>query len=260
MEDMEYPKWTLDGKIALVTGASKGLGKWIALGLAHAGADVAVVARNFEEIQQTAKEIEETGRKALPIQADVSRIEMIEVMVQKTVATFGRIDILVNNAGTNIRKTVLEVSPEEFDLVAGVNFRGLYFTSQMVAREMVKRGEGGKIVNIGSAGGLLLRAGIPNSVYAGTKGGVVMFTKAFAEELAPYKINVNSVAPGYFATPLARDRLSNPEVREKIMFFTPLKSVGGAKDIIGPVLFLASDASDFMTGQTIYVDGGRTVL
>jgi NAD(P)-dependent dehydrogenase (short-subunit alcohol dehydrogenase family) len=260
MEKVEYPRWTLDGKIALVTGASKGLGKWISLGLAHAGADVAVVARNFEEVQETAREIEKMGRRAMPIRADVSRIEMIEGMVQKTIEAFGRIDILVNNAGTNIRKTVQEVTPEAFDLVAGVNFRGLYFTSQIVARDMVRRGQGGKIINIGSAGGFLLRSGIPNSVYAGTKGGVVMFTKAFAEELSPYKINVNCVAPGYFATPLARDRLSNPEVREKIMLFTPLKTVGGPKDIIGPVLFLASDASDFMTGQTIYVDGGRTVL
>jgi NAD(P)-dependent dehydrogenase (short-subunit alcohol dehydrogenase family) len=260
MEEIEYPQWTLNGKFALVTGASKGLGKWIALGLAQAGADVAVVARNFEGVQETAQEIENMGRKALPVQADVSQIDNIDEMVKKTIETFGRIDILVNNAGTNVRKTVLEATAEDFDLVANVNFRGLYFASQIVAKEMVKKGEGGKIINISSAGGFLLRAGIPNSIYAGTKGGVVMFTKAFAEELAPYKINVNAVAPGYFATPLAKDRLSTPEVREKILFFTPLKSVGAAKDIIAPVIFLASDASDFITGQTIYTDGGRTVL
>ncbi|MBW2203902.1 MAG: glucose 1-dehydrogenase [Deltaproteobacteria bacterium] len=259
MEEVEFPEMSLDGKIALVTGASKGLGKWISLGLAHAGADVAVIARNFQGVEQTAKEIEKMGRKALPIQADVSKIESIKEMVRKTITTFGRIDCLVNNAGTNIRKSVLEVTPEEFDLVSDVNFRGLYFTSQIVAKEMINRGSG-KIINIGSAAGFLLRAGIPNSVYAGTKGGVIMFTKAFAEELSPYGIHVNSIAPGYFATPLARDRLSNKEVLDKILLFTPLKKIGEARDIIGPLLFLASDASDFITGQTIFVDGGRTIL
>jgi len=244
MEEVEFPEMSLDGKIALVTGASKGLGKWISLGLAHAGADVAVIARNFQGVEQTAKEIEKMGRKALPIQADVSKIESIKEMVRKTITTFGRIDCLVNNAGTNIRKSVLEVTPEEFDLVSDVNFRGLYFTSQIVAKEMINRGSG-KIINIGSAAGFLLRAGIPNSVYAGTKGGV---------------IHVNSIAPGYFATPLARDRLSNKEVLDKILLFTPLKKIGEARDIIGPLLFLASDASDFITGQTIFVDGGRTIL
>jgi NAD(P)-dependent dehydrogenase (short-subunit alcohol dehydrogenase family) len=124
---------------------------------------------------------------------------------------------------------------------------------------MVRTG-GGKIINIASVGGFLLRAGIPNSVYAGTKAGVMMFTKAFAEELAPYHICVNAIAPGYFATPLTQDRLSDPNIMEKILQSTPLKRIGGARDIIGPVIFLASDASDFLTGQTIFVDGGRTVL
>lgn len=259
MERVEYPQMTLGGKIALVTGASRGLGKWISLGLAHAGADVAVVARNFQGVEQTAREIEEMGRRALPIQADVSQIDSVKEMVRKTIATFGRIDCLVNNAGTNVHKTVFEITPEDFDLISNLNFRGLYFTSQIVAKEMINTG-GGKIINIGSVGGFLLRAGIPNSVYAGTKGGVSMLTKAFAEELSPYGIYVNAIAPGYFATPLAKDRLSNQEVLEKILFFTPLKRIGEAKDIIGPVVFLASDASDFITGQTIYVDGGRSIL
>jgi len=260
MEQIIFPQWDLKGKTALVTGASKGLGKWIAFGLAQAGADIAVVARSLEDIRETAQEVKKAGCDAFPIQADVSDIDSVNSMVRKTIGHFGKIDILVNNAGTNIRKSFLEVTPDEFDLVSGVNFRGLYFTSQAVAKEMVKRGKGGKIINISSAGGFLIRAGIPNSVYAGTKGGVNMFTKAFAEELAPYKINVNAIGPGYFATPMVSDRLNNPDVFEKIMLFTPLKSVGRSKDIIGPVIFLASDASDFMTGQIFYVDGGRTIL
>jgi gluconate 5-dehydrogenase len=259
MQKVEYPHMTLDGKIALVTGASKGLGKWISLGLAHAGADVVVAARGFQGVKETAGEIEEMGRRALPIQADVSQINSIKEMVRKTITHFGRIDCLVNNAGVNVHKTAFEITPEDFDLIANLNFRGLYFTSQIVAKEMINTG-GGKIVNIGSVGGFLLRAGIPNSVYAGTKGGVSMLTKAFAEELSPYRIYVNAVAPGYFATPLAEDRLSNKELLEKILFFTPLKRIGEARDIIGPVVFLASDASDFITGQTIYVDGGRSIL
>lgn len=260
MEEVEFPQWKLSGKVALVTGASKGLGKWIALGLAQAGADVAIIARSSEDLLKTADSIETMGRKVAPIQADISNIDSIKEMVQKTIESFGKIDILVNNAGTNIRTKFLDVTPEDFDLVTGLNLRGLYFTSQIVAREMLKQGNGGKIINISSAGGFLIRAGIPNSVYAGTKGGVNMLTKAFAEELAPFKINVNAIGPGYCETPMVKDRLTNPEVFERIMLFTPLKTVGRAKDIIGPVIFLASDASNFMTGQTLYVDGGRTIL
>jgi len=128
-----------------------------------------------------------------------------------------------------------------------------------VAKEMIPKG-GGKIINIASAAGLLLRPGIPNSVYAGTKAGIIMLTKAFAEELAQHEIHVNAIAPGYLATPFAKDRLSDPEILANILAFTPLKKIGEAKDIIGPVVFLASEASNFITGQTIFVDGGRTVL
>ena len=259
MEKIDYPKMTLEGRVALVTGAAQGLGKWISFGLAHAGADVAVADLNLEGVEQTAKEIEEMGRKAFPVKTDVARIESIEEMVQKTITTFGRIDCLVNNAGVNVHKSVLEVSPEEFDFVSSVNFRGVYFASQIVSREMIPKG-GGKIINIASAAGLLLRPGIPNSVYAGTKAGIIMFTKAFAEELAPHNNYVNAIAPGYLATPLAKDRLSDPEIRANILSFTPLKKIGEARDVIGPVVFLASDASNFITGQTIFVDGGRTVL
>jgi NAD(P)-dependent dehydrogenase (short-subunit alcohol dehydrogenase family) len=259
METIDYPRMTLEGKCALVTGASRGLGKWISLGLAHAGANVAVAARNFKGVEQTAREIEKMGRKALPVEADVTQIDSIREMVQKTIAAFGRIDCLINNAGVNIHKSVLDISPEEFDFVSGVNFRGVYFASQIVSREMIPRG-GGKIINISSAAGLLLRPGIPNSIYAGTKAGIIMFTKAFAEELAPYNIYVNAIAPGYLATPLVKDRLSNAETLANILSFTPLKRVGEAGDVIGPVVFLASEASNFITGQTLFVDGGRTVL
>jgi len=259
MEKIDYPKMTLEGRVALVTGAAQGLGKWISFGLAHAGADVAVADLNLEGVEQTAKEIGEMGHKVFPIKTDVAKVDSIKEMVQKTITTFGRIDCLVNNAGVNVHKSLLEVTPEDFDFVSSVNFRGVYFASQIVSKEMIPRG-GGKIINITSAAGFLLRPGIPNSVYAGTKAGIIMFTKAFAEELAPHNIYVNAIAPGYLATPLAKDRLSDPEIRANILSFTPLKKIGEAEDIIGPVVFLASEASNFITGQTIFVDGGRTVL
>ena len=259
MERIDYPKMSLAGRIALVTGAAQGLGKWLSLGLAHAGADVAVADLNLDGVEQTAKEIEKLGHKALPVKTDVAKIDSIKEMVQKTLATFGRIDCLVNNAGVNVHKSVLEVTPDEFDFVSSVNFRGVYFVSQIVSKEMIPQG-GGKIINIASAAGFLLRPGIPNSVYAGTKAGIIMFTKSFAEELAPHHIYVNAVAPGYLATPLAKDRLSDPEILANILSFTPLKRIGEARDVIGPVVFLASEASNFITGQTIFVDGGRTVL
>jgi len=175
MEKIDYPKMTLEGKIALVTGAAQGVGKWISLGIAHAGADVAVADLNLEGAKQTAKEIEETGHKAFPVKTDVAKIDSIREMVRKTLASFGRIDCLVNNAGVNVHKPALEITPEDFDFVCGVNFRGVYFASQIVAKEMIPKG-GGKIINISSAAGLLLRPGIPNSIYAGTKAGIIMFT------------------------------------------------------------------------------------
>ncbi|MFP4193871.1 MAG: SDR family NAD(P)-dependent oxidoreductase [Desulfobacterales bacterium] len=259
MKEINYPDLRLEGQKALVTGATRGLGKWIALGLANAGADVAVVSRTLGDCEKTAEEVQNHGGRALAVEADVGDPDSIQEMVRKTVDHFGRIDCMVNNAGINVRNSVLEFTPEEFNRVSDINFRGVYFASQAAAREMINQG-GGKIINMSSSAGFLVRPGIPNSVYAATKAAVIMLTKAFAEELAPYGINVNAVAPGYFETPLASDRLNDPKVLENILSLTPLKKIGGPEDIIGPVLFLASEASGYMTGQTIFVDGGRTVL
>ena len=259
MEQIEYPNFRLDGQVTLVTGASRGLGRWIALGMAQAGARVVVISRSLEGSEQTAQEILQHGVDALPLAADVGDVDAIEQMVKRAIGHFGRIDCLVNNAGVNVHKPMLEVTPEEFDEVSRVNFRGVYFASQIVGRRMIAEGAG-RIINIASSAGLLLRPGIPNSVYAGTKAAVIMLTKSFAEELACHHINVNAVAPGYFATPLVEDRINDPAILENILSMTPLKQIGSPKEIIGPVLFLASEASQFMTGQTIFVDGGRTII
>ena len=259
METDQYSRMRLDGKVALVTGAAQGLGKWIAKGLALVGADIAVADINAQGAGETTNEIEQMKRNAYPVCVDLSQFDSIEAMVQQVIARFGRIDCLVNNAGVNVHKPFLEVTPEEFDRISSINFRAVYFASQLVAKEMIPRG-GGKIINMSSAAGYLVRPGLPYSAYAGTKAAIIMLTKALAEELAPHNINVNAVAPGYFATPLVQDRIDDKAALERILSFTPLKRLGNEADIIDPVVFFAAEASDFITGQTLFIDGGRTVL
>lgn len=258
-ETYRFPKVDLKGKAAVVTGAGQGLGKWIALGLAEAGADTAVVDLDGSTAEATAKEIERMGRKALPIQTDVGDVEAVAGMMARAHRELGGLDVLVNNAGVNVHKKALDITPQDFDLIVRVNSRGVYFCCQAAARIMIPARKG-KIINIASAAAFLVRAGVPNSVYAMTKAGIVMLTKALSEEWATHNIHVNAVAPGYFATPLVADRIADPEAYKRIVESTPLKRVGGAEDIMGAVVFLASDASNFITGQTLCVDGGRTVL
>jgi len=259
MEEIKFPRMDVQGKIAIVTGSGQGLGRWMALGLAHAGADIVVSEINPQTGISTAEEVERMGKRSLFIETDVARVDSIQAMVDRVVEKWGGIDILVNNAGVNIRKKVEEVTPEDFDRVASINLRGAYFCAQAAGRVMIRQRQG-KIINIASAAGLLVRPGIPNSVYAATKAGIIMLTKALAAEWSPYNINVNALAPGYFATPLTAPRLQDPQILQSIMDSTPLKRVGQAGDIIGPLIFLTSDAAAFITGVCLSVDGGRTVL
>lgn len=259
MVDIKFPSMDVKGKIAIITGSGQGLGRWMALGLAHAGADIVVSEINPDTGKSTAEEVKSMGRRSLFIETDVARVDSIQAMVDRVVREWGGIDILVNNAGVNIRKKVEEVTPEEFDRVAAINLRGAYFCAQAAGKVMIQQRQG-KIINIASAAGLLVRRGIPNSVYATTKAGIIMLTKALAAEWSPYNINVNALAPGYFATPLTAPRLKDPQSLQSIMDSTPLKRVGQAEDIIGPLVFLASDAAAFITGVCLSVDGGRTVL
>ncbi|MEI9475210.1 MAG: glucose 1-dehydrogenase [Deltaproteobacteria bacterium] len=253
------PRYDVKGKVAVVTGSGQGLGRWIALGLAEAGADILVADLVGENAKKTSEEIKNVGRKAIFMEVDVGNTEAIFEMMNRAHRELGGLDILVNNAGVNVHKKALDINLEDFEFIVRVNSKGVYFCCQAAARLMIPARKG-KIINIASAAAFLVRAGIPNSVYAMTKAGIVMLTKALAEEWAHYNINVNAVAPGYFSTPLVIDRLKDPEISKGIIESTPLKRVGDAEDIIGTAVFLASDASNFITGQTICVDGGRTIL
>ncbi len=258
-QELNMPSFDFSGQAGVVTGAGQGIGKWIALALAKAGAGVIIADINGDAARKTCREIEEFGGRSAHMEADMADPDACTALMNFTRDHFGRLDFSVNNAGVNVHKKALEITPREFDFVTGVNARGVYFCCQAAARIMIAQG-GGKIVNTASAGGFLVRSGVPNSVYAMTKAGVIMLTKALAEEWAASRINVNAVAPGYMETPLVADRLKDPESRTRILASTPLQKVGQAKDLVGAYLFLISGLSDYITGQTIFVDGGRTIL
>jgi 2-dehydro-3-deoxy-D-gluconate 5-dehydrogenase len=258
-ESYQFPRYDLKGKVAVVTGSGRGLGKWISLGLAEAGADILVADLDGKSAEQTSQEIKRMGRKSVFMEIDVGNLDAVTKMMEKAPDELGGLDILVNNAGINIHKKALDVTVEDFEKMVRVNSKGVFFCCQTAARLMIPQ-KRGKIINIASSVAFLVRKGIPNSVYAMTKAGTVMLTKAFAEEWSAYNINVNAVAPGYFPTPFVADRLKDPEVYKTIVDFTPLGRIGAPEDIMGAVIFLASEASNFITGQTICLDGGRTVL
>ncbi|MGH6743467.1 2-deoxy-D-gluconate 3-dehydrogenase [Novosphingobium sp. PhB55] len=248
--------FSLEGKAALVTGANTGIGQAIAVALAEAGADVALAGRS--EPAETIALIEATGRKCVNIKADLSSIEPVGRVIDEAVAGLGKLDILVNNAGIIRRDDLLQFSEEDWDAVMDTNLKTLFFLSQAAARGMVERArEGnsaGKIVNIASL--LTFQGGIRVPSYAAAKSGVGGVTKAMANELAPKGVQVNAIAPGYIATnntaALQGDETRNRQILERI----PTGRWGDPKDIAGAAVFLASPASDYVTGHVLAVDGG----
>lgn len=244
----------LAGKVAIVTGAGRGIGRAIAAGYAREGAAVAVnYSRSREAAEEAVRGIQAAGGRAIAVRADVGNLEEHGRLIDETLAAFGRLDILVNNAGIEINEPVLESKRETWDQTVAVNLKGAYFLAVRAARFMVGAG-GGKILNISSVHDVEpLRN---RAIYSITKGGLLMLVKSLALELAEYNIHVNGISPGAILTDMNRTHLTDPPRRERLLGNIPLKRIGDPEDIVGAAVFLASAESDYVTGTTIYVDGG----
>ncbi|MBS4192369.1 3-oxoacyl-ACP reductase FabG [Bacillus sp. FJAT-49705] len=249
-------RFDLSGRVAIVTGGSKGLGSGMAYALAEQGADIVIVSRNQAEGELVAAKIRGMGRKSMALSVDVQDISSISQMVKTVTKEFGRIDILINNAGVGITKFALEVTEEDWDKVVDTNLKGVFFCAQAVARVM-KEQKYGKIINISSLAGV--KGSNAMAPYCASKAGVINLTRALAKEWARYHIYVNAIAPGYIQTSLNEEELSNESFRNKILSAMPIKRLGELDDLAGTVVLLASEASSYMTGQTIFIDGGSLI-
>jgi glucose 1-dehydrogenase len=248
----------LRGKVAIVTGAGRGIGRAIAIGYAREGAAVVVnYSRSQTAAEDTVRELLAMGGRALAVRADVGNLEEHERLIDETRAAFGALDILVNNAGIEINEPVLESTHATWEKTVAVNLEGAYFLAVRAARVMAGAG-GGKIVNISSVHDVEpLRN---RAIYSITKGGLLMLVKSLALELAEHNIYVNGISPGAILTDMNRAHLTDPARRERLMANIPLKRIGDPEDVVGAAVFLASAESDYITGTTIYVDGGLLLL
>jgi NAD(P)-dependent dehydrogenase (short-subunit alcohol dehydrogenase family) len=251
-----FPSFDLTGQVALVTGAARGLGKAISLALAHAGADVALGLREVDAQEDLATQIESMGRRAIPLQMDMRRLNQIFQAVDDAVRHFGRIDILVNNAGLAPDNLAENVREDDFDLTVAVNLKGTFFASQAVGRYMIRQ-KRGRIINLSSQAGFVA---LPTeSVYCMTKAAIAHLTKCLAVEWGKYNITVNAVAPTFIRTPGTESCLANLEFRTDVIErIAALHRIGEPMDVAGVVVFLASSAASLVTGETILIDGGWT--
>ena len=255
---MNLPYFDLAGKVAIVTGGATGIGRGIAEGLADVGASIAIAARRQEVCAAACREIaERTGVQTFPGRCDITDKEDIRRLVEDVTKEFGRIDILVNNSGSGgSEKPILKMSESNWDQVIAVNLKGVFVLSRAVAAEMVARGQGGKIINVASIGALI---GWPSmSAYCASKGGCMQLTKVMALEWARYNIQVNAILPGYFETPMNRGFFATEAGRKVIQTCNPMKRIGQMDEVRGAAILLASEASSFMTGSAVVVDGGHT--
>jgi len=251
-----FPRFDVRGDVALVTGAARGLGRAISMALAHAGADVALGLRDVNTGGELAKDIEAIGRRALPLQMDMTRLDQISCAVDDTVAHFGRLDILVNNAGLSPENLAENVREEDFDLTLAVNLKGTFFASQTAGRVMIRQ-KRGCIVNMSSQAGFVA---LPTeSVYCMTKAAIAHLTKCLAVEWGKYDIRVNAIAPTFILTPGTESVLADPAFRSNVIErIAALHRIGEPMDVAGAVVFLASPAASLITGHTLLIDGGWT--
>ncbi len=245
----------LSGKVAVVTGTSRGLGQYFGRALAQAGADLVITSRDVSRLTEFREEIESLGRKALPVKLDVLNESDIENMVHQAVSEYGKIDILVNNAGLNIRKPATDVAWKDWDTVLNTNLKGAFFVAQAVGRQMIQR-KYGRIINIGSCTCVFGMEGI--GPYCASRGGMLQVSRSLAAEWGRHGITVNVLAPGWFKTAQNKVLYDNKPWVEYITDRIPLGRPGQPNDLDGTVIFLASDASAYVTGQIILVDGGFT--
>ena len=252
---MNKKMFDLTGKTAIVTGASRGLGQYFGRALADAGADLVITSRQKESLDPFKQEIELLGRKALPLALDVRDYDSIQQMVENASKHYGHIDILVNNAGCNVRKPSTEVSWDDWNLVLNTNLRGTFFVAQAVAKKMIPR-QYGRIINIGSVTSVFGYAGL--APYCASRGGVKQLTMSLADDWGEFGITVNCLAPGWFKTEQTRALYDDQSWVDYLVDRIPLKRPGTPHDLDGAIVFLASDAAEYLTGQTMLIDGGIT--
>ncbi|HEY2942698.1 MAG TPA: 3-oxoacyl-ACP reductase family protein [Vicinamibacteria bacterium] len=255
MKSEDFPRFDLQGQVALVTGSARGIGRACALALAHAGADVALGLRDAKTGGDLAGEIEAMGRRALPLQMDVSRLDQIQSAVETAVSRFGRLDILVNNAGVAPENLAENVREKDFDLTLAVNLKGTFFASQAAGRVMIEQ-KHGRIINLGSQAGFVA---LPTeSIYCMTKAAISHLTRCLAVEWGRYDITVNAVAPTFIRTPGTEECLANDAFRADVLSRIALGRIGEPMEVAAAVVYLASPAASLVTGATLLIDGGWT--
>ncbi|MEU3273939.1 3-oxoacyl-ACP reductase family protein [Saccharomonospora sp. NPDC006951] len=247
---------SLQGKVAIVTGAGRGLGRAMATALAEAGAKVTVAARTASELDSFVREQEREGRTALARPTDITDATAVDRLVESTVDAFGQVDILVNNSGIVATRALLDQEPEEWDRVVATNLRGVYLATRAVGKHLVGQ-KSGKVINIAS--NFALQGVAMHAAYSASKAGVIAFTRSMAIEWARYGVQVNAIAPGYFATDLNSDLRSDPAATDKVLKAIPARRMGEAGEIVPWLLLLAGPESDFMTGEAIVLDGGQSI-
>lgn len=247
----------LTGKVAIITGGYHGIGRGIAEGLAEAGADVVICARNFERCVEACAEIEKMGVKTLPIRCDITKSEEVKTLIRKTAAEMGKINILVNNAGVGgSEKPILKMSDEDWDYPVNIDLKGAFLCVRAAVPEMIKQG-GGKVINVTSITAMIGMANM--SAYCASKAGLVQLTKVMALEFIKYNIQVNALCPGYFLTPMNQKFFESEIGRKAVQKNIPMNRLGRVEELKGTAIYLASPATNFMTGSCLVIDGGQTI-